>query len=99
MCLQKAKEIAEMESDTWGSGRPKRSCLRGKRISADERLVVDNKSYYKVEVLGSKLRSSETPVKTNETTKKAQTPIPEEKDEVDDKGKYNKIISILCNIL
>ncbi|KAL3268382.1 hypothetical protein HHI36_007498 [Cryptolaemus montrouzieri] len=45
--------------EVWDSGRPKRrSCIRSKRTSADERLVVDNKTYYKVEVMSNKLRSS-----------------------------------------
>lgn len=48
------------EPDVWDSGRPKRACIsRHKRVSADERLVSDNKTYYKVEVLSSKLRSSD----------------------------------------
>ncbi|XP_066157134.1 uncharacterized protein [Euwallacea fornicatus] len=50
-------------TDVWDSGRPKRACInRQKRFSADERLVADNKTYYKVEVLSSKLRSSDKEV-------------------------------------
>lgn len=52
-----ADQIANDE--VWNSGRPKRACNR-QRFSADERLVVDNRSYYKVEVLPSKLRSGVT---------------------------------------
>lgn len=48
------------EPEVWNSGRPKRACInRQKRISADERLVSDNKTYYKVEVLSNKLRSND----------------------------------------
>ncbi|XP_019766626.2 protein chiffon isoform X1 [Dendroctonus ponderosae] len=48
------------EPELWESGRPKRACInRQKRISADERLVSDNKTYYKVEVLSTKLRSND----------------------------------------
>lgn len=39
-------------------GRPRKTCPKTKRISADERLVADNKTYYKVEVMTTKLRSS-----------------------------------------
>ncbi|XP_060529182.1 protein chiffon isoform X2 [Cylas formicarius] len=49
------------EPEVWNSGRPKRSCInRQKRVSADERLVADNKTYYKVEVLSNKLRSTDS---------------------------------------
>lgn len=95
--LLKAKELAELESDTWSSGRPKRTCLKGKRISADERLVVDNKTYYKVEVLNSKLRSSD--FKTCLDTIKKQPTTPKE----DDKGIFislrpiHKQVEHLCN--
>lgn len=52
------KDVSEPE--LWESGRPKRACInRQKRISADERLVSDNKTYYKVEVLSTKLRSND----------------------------------------
>lgn len=65
--------------EVWNSGRPKRACNRP-RISADERLVVDNKSYYKVEVLPSKLRSGQVPF-DHEMYKRPHTPL---KDVTDD---------------
>lgn len=49
-----SKNAKENESEK----RPKRACPKSKRISADERLVADNKTYYKVEVMTTKLRSS-----------------------------------------
>lgn len=59
------------DKELWDSGRPKRSCInRSKRVSADERLVSDNKTYYKVEVLSNKLRSNE---KDKESTKQQQS--------------------------
>lgn len=62
--------------ELWDSGRPKRACInRQKRISTDERLVSDNKSYYKVEVLSNKLKSSE---------KEKESPKPKEIKTVDD---------------
>ncbi|XP_018326232.1 protein chiffon isoform X2 [Agrilus planipennis] len=57
------------DSDTWSSGRPKRSCIKQKRVSADERLVFDNKTYYRVEVLSNKLRSSAVPLRGPEAPK------------------------------
>ncbi|RZC40337.1 uncharacterized protein BDFB_002486 [Asbolus verrucosus] len=75
--------------EVWNSGRPKRSCNK-QRISADERLVVDNKSYYKVEVLSSKLRSGVTPF--HPIVKRPETPVNETKN--DDKGlivKFKKL--------
>ncbi|XP_076266151.1 uncharacterized protein LOC143199906 isoform X4 [Rhynchophorus ferrugineus] len=64
-----------VEPDVWESGRPKRACNnRPKRISADERLVSDNKTYYKVEVLSNKLRSSD---RDKEPTKLAQSKLNE----------------------
>ncbi|KAJ3643845.1 hypothetical protein Zmor_026530 [Zophobas morio] len=81
-----------VESDeVWNSGRPKRSCNRT-RISADERLVVDNKSYYKVEVLSSKLRSGVAHFQPE--VKRPETPVNESKE--DDKGlivKFRKLRS------
>ncbi|CAH1394604.1 unnamed protein product [Nezara viridula] len=38
---------------------PRRSRVSRKRLSVEEKLIEDNKSYYRVEVLNSKLRSSE----------------------------------------
>ncbi|XP_050304605.1 protein chiffon isoform X3 [Anthonomus grandis grandis] len=50
------------EPETWESGRPKRACIgKQRRLTVDERLVSDNKTYYKVEVLSSKLRSNDKP--------------------------------------
>ena len=43
------------------SRRGGRSCRGRQRLSVEERLIEDNKAYYKVEVLGSKLRSSAIP--------------------------------------
>ena len=43
------------------SRRGGRSCRGRQRLSVEERLIEDNRAYYKVEVLGSKLRSSMIP--------------------------------------
>lgn len=86
--FQKTSEQIE-NGTTYDSGRPKRTTnINRKRISADERLVVDNKTYYKVEVMPSKLRSSGQQSKEFETIcKKIPDPIPEESIiEKDDKG-------------
>lgn len=59
--LRSANKVSpvKIESDTWGSGRPKRNCLRQKRNSfLDETgLQVENRGYYRVEMT-PKLRSS-----------------------------------------
>lgn len=47
-------------------GRRSTKPIRGhKRLSVEERLIEDNRDYYKVEVLGSKLRSSAIPPSCN----------------------------------
>uniref|UniRef100_A0A1Y1KJI9 Uncharacterized protein n=1 Tax=Photinus pyralis TaxID=7054 RepID=A0A1Y1KJI9_PHOPY len=48
---------AEPEIGVWESRRSKRTCIGKKRGSAEERLMFDNRNYYKVEVFSSKLRS------------------------------------------
>ncbi|EFA09843.2 uncharacterized protein LOC103314234 [Tribolium castaneum] len=86
--LAKLADQMVENDEVWNSGRPKRSCNRT-RISADERLVVDNKSYYKVEVLSSKLRSGVTHF---QEVKRPETPVEKE----DDKGlivKFRKLRS------
>lgn len=60
-----------------------KKCLKTKRISADERLVNDNKTYYKVEVMTTKLRSSGLGNHYDHcTSTKNQSPIPEEPSEI-----------------
>ncbi|XP_044260779.1 uncharacterized protein LOC123008823 [Tribolium madens] len=84
--LAKLADQMVENDEVWNSGRPKRACNRT-RISADERLVVDNKSYYKVEVLSSKLRSGVTHF---QEVKRPETPVEKE----DDKGlivKFRKL--------
>lgn len=44
-------QLSDHQPEVWNSGRPKRACIRRKRCSADDRLLADNKTYYKVEVL------------------------------------------------
>ncbi|XP_045474056.1 uncharacterized protein LOC123680285 isoform X2 [Harmonia axyridis] len=90
---KKSQNILEEPSnaEVWNSGRPKRrSCIRAKRVSADERLVVDNKTYYKVEVMTNKLRSSSA---TKEHHEVKQSPELQE-NERDEKGlivKFKKL--------
>ncbi|GLV35989.1 chiffon [Carabus blaptoides fortunei] len=76
------KENAHSSENT----RPKRTCPKTKRISADERLVADNKTYYKVEVMTTKLRSSGLGNREHELARRVQTPIPEEEPEDSDEG-------------
>ncbi|KAF5291176.1 hypothetical protein FQA39_LY14418 [Lamprigera yunnana] len=56
----------------WNSGRPKRNCNK-QRASADERLVLDNRNYYKVELMTHKLRSIRD--------RKIKSPISEESED------------------
>lgn len=48
----------EVDPDTCEFVKTKKSCIKTKRITSDERLVYDNRNYYKVEVMTNKLRSS-----------------------------------------
>lgn len=91
LCLGSDNEVEEItcngdehERDTRGRLTRVRSCrggarklIRGKhRLSVEERLIEDNRAYYKVEVLGNKLRSS-VPL----TTPVAAKVVPEVKKE------------------
>ncbi|XP_014609590.1 PREDICTED: uncharacterized protein LOC106789681 isoform X1 [Polistes canadensis] len=67
--------------------RSPRACRRGgrsfrgrHRLSVEERLIEDNRAYYKVEVLGSKLRSSTLPGNNN-----ALNPTIKDADEIEKK--------------
>lgn len=52
-------KAASPESDTfWTSGRPKRACIKRKRSSSDDKLISNNQSYYRVEVLNNKVKSN-----------------------------------------
>ncbi|XP_022901356.2 MATH and LRR domain-containing protein PFE0570w isoform X1 [Onthophagus taurus] len=55
---QLLKLLENEQKDTWDSGRPKRACIRQKRLSIEDSIPLENKMYYKVEVLSNKLRSS-----------------------------------------
>ncbi|XP_044732466.1 uncharacterized protein LOC123295258 isoform X2 [Chrysoperla carnea] len=58
------------------------STNRPKRPTADDRLLSENRAYYKVEVLSSKLRSSTTSVHKETKNNRARTPIIEEEETV-----------------
>ncbi|KAK4875857.1 hypothetical protein RN001_012279 [Aquatica leii] len=75
-------QLKQNDSDLWDSGRPKRSCIKQKRISPDERLVVDNRNYYKVEVMSNKLRSIRD--------RKIKSPVISEESEDDKVYNFNK---------
>ncbi|XP_034940806.1 trichohyalin-like isoform X2 [Chelonus insularis] len=61
-----AKEIKEKPRYNRGNKRNVRSRAR-QRLSVEERLIEDNRAYYKVEVLGNKLRSSVAHVSNNQS--------------------------------
>ncbi|KAF5306162.1 hypothetical protein FQR65_LT07438 [Abscondita terminalis] len=75
-------QLKHRHSDLWDSGRPKRTCIKQKPISADERLVFDNRNYYKVEVMSNKLRSIRD--------RKIKSPITSEESEDDKVYNFNK---------
>lgn len=52
------EQIPEPQEDVWSSGRPKRSCIRAKRLSLDDNTNSNCKTYYKVEVMTGKTKSS-----------------------------------------
>lgn len=58
-CEKEEKHSKEKDEKKFPEhGKGKKPCMKTKRISADERLVNDNRTYYKVEVMTTKLRSS-----------------------------------------
>ncbi|KAJ8918823.1 hypothetical protein NQ315_011109 [Exocentrus adspersus] len=87
------RQISDHHEEVWNSGRPKRACItRQKRVSADERLVADNKTYYKVEVLSSKLRSSTHHLREQDVIKTCRSQS--SRQDEDDKGlivKFKKL--------
>ncbi|KAJ8936998.1 hypothetical protein NQ314_012080 [Rhamnusium bicolor] len=88
------EQVSDNHEEVWNSGRPKRACIKQKRISADERLVVDNKTYYKVEVLSSKLRSSTHHAKEQDNSRRHRSHSPKREEEEKDKGlivKFKKL--------
>lgn len=93
--LQKLTEqISDHHEEVWNSGRPKRACIRQKRASADERLVSDNKTYYKVEVLSSKLRPTANHMREQDVTKTRQSQLSKREEEEKEKGlivKFKKL--------
>lgn len=57
--IEKNEILKEEKSKCFKSNRRGSRSVRGRhRLSVEERLIEDNRAYYKVEVLGSKLRSS-----------------------------------------
>lgn len=83
------KEKHEHERDTWDSGRPKRSCiLNRKRASSAERLVADNRTYYKVEVMLNKLRSSGLCAREQELLKQHRSPSSDKRTKETEEGSY-----------
>ncbi|XP_044753298.1 uncharacterized protein LOC123312842 isoform X2 [Coccinella septempunctata] len=90
IAMKKTQDSQEQQPEVWNSGRPKRrSCIKSKRVSADERLVVDNKTYYKVEVMTTKLRSS-----TTKEHHEVKPTTESQEDERDEKGlivKFKKL--------
>ncbi|KAJ8980010.1 hypothetical protein NQ317_016673 [Molorchus minor] len=75
------EQISNHEDEVWNSGRPKRTCIRQKHVSANESLVTNSKTYYKVEVLSSKLRFSSHQVRERDNKEQAsQSPKRDEKD-------------------
>lgn len=64
-----AKEVKEDKPKSSRIGKRSGRGFRGRpRLSVEERLIEDNRAYYKVEVLGNKLRSSTGPWSASTTT-------------------------------
>lgn len=57
--------VPDIQEDVWSSGRPKRSCLRAKRLSLDDNTNSSCKTYYKVEVVTRKPKSQSTEQEKN----------------------------------
>ncbi|XP_018563312.1 uncharacterized protein LOC108905031 isoform X2 [Anoplophora glabripennis] len=88
------EQISDHHEEVWNSGRPKRACIRQKRVSADERLVSNNKTYYKVEVLSSKLRSNTNQPREADVIKTRQSQLAKREEEEKEKGlivKFKKL--------
>lgn len=75
------KDAKHKEPEEKKPERNKKFSIKSKRVSADERLVADNRTYYKVEVMTAKLRSSGLGIREHELAKRSQTPLPDENDE------------------
>lgn len=80
------------------SDRPKRIIVKPKRLSADTRLVVDNKTYYKVAVMNNKLRSSEGSVYEVDLPKR-RPPAPPSEDKNKLLAKVRKLRATELNTL
>lgn len=76
------EQIPDTQEEVWNSGRPKRACINKKRLSLslDEPSPTNCKTYYKVEVVTSKSRSSQ---KEHESNKRQQSQSPKREDEKD----------------
>lgn len=70
------EEIVEPQENVWNSGRPKRSCIRTKRLSLDD-THTNGKTYYKVEVMTGKSKSNVTDQDKNKRLR-SQSPKHEE---------------------
>lgn len=57
--------VPEPQEDVWSSGRPKRSCIRAKRLSLDDHTNSNCKTYYKVEVMTEKTKSNSSEQEKN----------------------------------
>lgn len=59
------EQVTDPQDDVWNSGRPKRSCIRAKRLSLDDNTTSNCKTYYKVEVVTGKSKSNTTEKEKN----------------------------------
>ncbi|XP_014482399.1 PREDICTED: uncharacterized protein LOC106748423 isoform X2 [Dinoponera quadriceps] len=65
--------------------------IRGRhRLSVEERLIEDNRAYYKVEVLGNKLRSSATPGGGNHAASRGDDEDDDVEEEEEEEGEEEK---------
>ncbi|CAG9865088.1 unnamed protein product [Phyllotreta striolata] len=69
------------QEEVWNSGRPKRTCISRKRLSVDERLSNNCKSFYKVEVLSAKNKANNNANKQAELAKRQQSQSPKREDD------------------
>lgn len=87
------EQIAEPPpADVWNSGRPKRSCIRTKRLSLDD-TTTNCKTYYKVEVVTGK---SKTNSSEQDKHRKLRSQSPKQEEERKDTGlivKFKKLRS------
>lgn len=85
------EQLPDTQKDVWSSGRPKRSCIRAKRLSLDDNTSLNCKTYYKVEVMTNKAKSNPS---EHEKSRRLRSQSPKQEENREDTGlivKFKKL--------